>query len=60
MIRVNLVPQELLDKELAKQRLAQVSVVAAFLGVIFLIKSSDANYKMFAFRNDKRIMPNLP
>ncbi|MDE2291352.1 MAG: PilN domain-containing protein [Elusimicrobia bacterium] len=39
MIKVNLVPQEILDKELQKQRLAQVSVAAAFLAVIFVIVS---------------------
>lgn len=39
MIRVNLVPQEFLDKELQKQRLAQVSVAVGFIGLFFLVVS---------------------
>lgn len=35
MIRVNLVPQDILDRELQKQRLVQVGVVAALLGIAF-------------------------
>ncbi|MBI3300029.1 MAG: hypothetical protein HYZ75_17830 [Elusimicrobia bacterium] len=45
MIKVNLVPQEILDKELQKQRLAQVSVAAAFIGVFFLAVSFSHYYK---------------
>lgn len=45
MIRVNLVPQEILDRELQKQRLAQVSVAGAFLAVIFLGVSFSHYYK---------------
>ena len=45
MIKVNLVPQEFLDRELQKQRLAQVSVVAGFLAIIFLGVSFSHYYK---------------
>lgn len=45
MIKVNLVPQEILDRELQKQRLAQVSVAAGFLAVIFLGVSFGHYYK---------------
>lgn len=45
MIRVNLVPQEILDKELQKQRLAQVSVAAGFIGLLFLGVSAMHYYK---------------
>lgn len=45
MIKVNLVPQEILDRERQKQRLAQVSVAAGFLAVIFLGVSFSHYYK---------------
>ncbi len=45
MIKVNLVPQEFLDRELQKQRLAQVSVVAGCLAIIFLGVSVSYYYK---------------
>lgn len=45
MIKVNLVPVEFLDRELQKQRLAQVSVVAGFLGLVFLGVSFSHYYK---------------
>ena len=45
MIRVNLVPQEFLDKELQKQRLAQVSVAAGFIAMFFLVVSFAHYYK---------------
>lgn len=48
MIRVNLVPQEILDKELQKQRLAQVSVAAGLVGMIFLAVSAGHYYKSVA------------
>lgn len=35
MIRVNLVPQDILDRELQKQRMVQVGVVAAVFGLAF-------------------------
>lgn len=36
MIKVNLVPQEILDKELQRQRLVQVGFVAGVFGLLFL------------------------
>ncbi|MBI5596125.1 MAG: hypothetical protein HY928_08565 [Elusimicrobia bacterium] len=45
MIRVNLVPQEILDKELQKQRLAQVSVAAGCLALVFAGISFSHYYK---------------
>lgn len=45
MIKVNLVPQEILDKELQKQRLAQVSVAAGCLALIFACVSFSHYYK---------------
>lgn len=45
MIRINLVPQEFLDKELQKQRLAQVAVAAGFIAVFFLAVSFSHYYK---------------
>ena len=53
MIKVNLVPQEFLDRELQKQRLAQVSVVAGFLAIIFLGVSFSHYYKGVAL--EKRL-----
>lgn len=35
MIKINLVPQEILDKEIQKQRLVQVGIAAGFLFLIF-------------------------
>lgn len=54
MIRVNLVPQEILDRELQKQRLAQVSVAAGFLAVIFLGVSFGHYYKAVSL--EKRLV----
>ena len=54
MIKVNLVPQEILDRELQKQRLAQVSVAAGFLAVIFLGVSFSHYYKGVAL--EKRLV----
>lgn len=54
MIKVNLVPQELLDREVQKQRLAQVSVAAGFLAVIFLGVSFSHYYKGVAL--EKRLI----
>lgn len=39
MIKVNLVPQEILDKETQRQRAMQVGVVAAFFAVILVVVS---------------------
>jgi len=44
MIKVNLVPQEILDKETQRQRMMQVGVVAAFVGVL-LIGVSFTHYR---------------
>lgn len=45
MIRVNLVPQEILDKELQRQRLAQVSLAAGCLALVFAGVSFAHYYK---------------
>lgn len=44
MIRVNLVPQEFLDKELQKQRLVQVSAAATVVAVFFVAVSMSHYY----------------
>ena len=44
MIRVNLVPQEFLDRELQKQRLVQVSAAASVAAVFFLAVSASHYY----------------
>ena len=44
MIRVNLVPQEFLDKEQQKQRLVQVSAAASVVAVFFLVVSFSHYY----------------
>lgn len=54
MIKVNLVPQELLDREVQKQRLAQGSVAAGFLAIIFLGVSFSHYYKGVAL--EKRLV----
>lgn len=54
MIKINLVPQELLDREVQKQRLAQVSVAAGFLAIIFLGISFTHYYKGVAL--EKRLV----
>jgi Tfp pilus assembly protein PilN len=44
MIKVNLVPQEILDKEIQRHRMMQVGVVAAIIGVM-LIGVSFSHYR---------------
>jgi type IV pilus assembly protein PilN len=45
MIKINLVPQEILDKELERQRGIQASAAVGLLGVVLLVVSMSHYYK---------------